>query len=218
MAKMKAEASSEEANLFIHKKGAKEPRTIFATPPSTVCRFTCFNQQEPAVEESEDDDDVWDDAQLVKAYDRAIYKAKQQILDKIQKEMSLTEADIQDVLGDPPTPKKRKKRKNKSNTGGNYPMWKVGSACRAIWSEDGEEYECEIVEMIDGNWCTRSPPVKIYVEKCMTLISSHVPSEEGEASFEPASPDKAGRGWHSLMSRLARTFDTRFNPLRFVLF
>ncbi|XP_046679174.1 survival motor neuron protein [Homalodisca vitripennis] len=125
MAKMKAEASSEEANLFIHKQ-----------------------------EDSEDDDDVWDDAQLVKAYDRAIYKAKQQILDKIQKEMSLTEADIQDVLGDPPTPKKRKKRKNKSNTGGNYPMWKVGSACRAIWSEDGEEYECEIVEMIDGNWCT----------------------------------------------------------------
>ncbi|KAG8337854.1 hypothetical protein J6590_012404, partial [Homalodisca vitripennis] len=32
--------------------------------------------------------------------------------------------------------------------------------------------------------------------------------EEGKASSEPTSPVKVGRGWHTLMSRLARPVDT----------
>ncbi|KAG8248469.1 hypothetical protein J6590_039648 [Homalodisca vitripennis] len=52
------------------------------------------------------------------------------------------------------------------------------------------------------------PPDEIQEENLRALISSHVPSEEGEASSQTASQVKAGRGWHTLMTRLARTFDS----------
>uniref|UniRef100_A0A1B6LT48 Tudor domain-containing protein n=1 Tax=Graphocephala atropunctata TaxID=36148 RepID=A0A1B6LT48_9HEMI len=122
---MKTEAGSDEDFLFVRKQS-----------------------------ESEEDDhkDDWDDAQLIKAYDLSIYKAKRQILNKIQSEMCLTESDIQEVLGDPPTSPSKKRKKNKS-IHDSKSTWKVGSACRSIYSEDGEEYEAEIIKMIDGNWC-----------------------------------------------------------------
>ncbi|KAG8324097.1 hypothetical protein J6590_100343 [Homalodisca vitripennis] len=37
----------------------------------------------------------------------------------------------------------------------------------------------------------------------------HVPSKEGEANSEPASPAVADRGWHTLTLRLAKTFDIK---------
>ncbi|KAG8286953.1 hypothetical protein J6590_048011 [Homalodisca vitripennis] len=49
---------------------------------------------------------------------------------------------------------------------------------------------------------TRPPPVEIHEEEFRALISSYVPSEEGEASSEPASPGKPGMGLHTLMSRV----------------
>ncbi|KAG8318943.1 hypothetical protein J6590_102049 [Homalodisca vitripennis] len=49
------------------------------------------------------------------------------------------------------------------------------------------------------------PPLEIHEETFTALISGHIPSEEGEVSSEPV---KAGRGWHILMFRLTRTFDS----------
>lgn len=32
-------------------------------------------------------------------------------------------------------------------------LWRVGDACRSIYSEDGEEYEAKITYMIDKKSC-----------------------------------------------------------------
>ncbi|KAG8324184.1 NEDD8 protease nep2 [Homalodisca vitripennis] len=56
------------------------------------------------------------------------------------------------------------------------------------------------------------PPVEIHKDKLKALISSHILSDEGEASSEPASPIIAGRGWHILISRLTLTEQTPPTP------
>ncbi|KAG8304571.1 hypothetical protein J6590_090694 [Homalodisca vitripennis] len=61
---------------------------------------------------------------------------------------------------------------------------------------------------------TSGPPsIEIHEEYFTALISSHVPSKEGEPSSEPASPVKAVKAWHTLTSRLARTFESRLDLL-----
>ncbi|KAG8290610.1 hypothetical protein J6590_079247 [Homalodisca vitripennis] len=45
--------------------------------------------------------------------------------------------------------------------------------------------------------------LRIHEENVRALISSHVPAKDGKANYEPASPVKVGREWHTLMYRLA---------------
>lgn len=47
-------------------------------------------------------------------------------------------------------------------------LWRVGDACRCIYSEDGEEYEAKITSMIDKKSCR----VK-YVGKFTRIIITH---------------------------------------------
>jgi len=122
------------------------------------------NEEELAVylrkedEDEEDDADAWDDTQLIKAYDKAISKCKQQIAKKLQNELGLTNEEVKETFSDVSlssnTKKKNKKKKSKKNSiGGAKSQWQVGDPCRAIYSQDGEEYEAVIIDLIDPHWC-----------------------------------------------------------------
>lgn len=84
----------------------------------------------------EDHEDIWDDSVLIKAYDKAINLAKEEVAKRMG---------IQEISPDKPskstTPKEhRQSRKNQRK-------WCIGCPCRAIYSEDGKLYEAIITEM-----------------------------------------------------------------------
>ncbi|KAG8261758.1 hypothetical protein J6590_066289 [Homalodisca vitripennis] len=58
-----------------------------------------------------------------------------------------------------------------------------------------------------GDASCRDPRGKIFDTNLIDVLL-----EKGEASSEPASPIKAGREWQTLMSRLARDFDSSGTP------
>ncbi|CAH2296882.1 survival of motor neuron -like [Pelobates cultripes] len=92
-----------------------------------------------------DDSDIWDDTALIKAYDKAVSSFKKALRNG-------------DCAMDSPTPeknasaKRKNKKKNKSRKKSNttpVKKWKVGEACNAMWSEDGNVYPATI-SSIDG--------------------------------------------------------------------
>ncbi|CAD6234301.1 GSCOCG00007737001-RA-CDS [Cotesia congregata] len=77
------------------------------------------------------DDDVWDDSVLIKAYDRAISLAKEEVAKGLSNETNTYQKKI---------------------AGSN--KWTVGSQCRAIYSVDGQLYEATILKIFkDGKTC-----------------------------------------------------------------
>ncbi|KAG8291915.1 male germ-line sex determination [Homalodisca vitripennis] len=89
-----------------------------------------------------------------------------------------------------------------------------GRGLRPRWANHGLDFIMTVCEphftsCISDEEFEGPPPIEIHNEEFRALISSHVPSKEGEASSEPASPVKAGRGWHILMLRLAISSEDR---------
>ncbi|XP_054160683.1 survival motor neuron protein-like [Oppia nitens] len=82
----------------------------------------------------EDDDNVWDDRALIDAYDKAVKQVNQRIADK-GLEIKDTKDHNKSVAKD---------HNRKSN---NPNVWHSGQYCRAIYSEDGFEYEAQIVSI-----------------------------------------------------------------------
>ncbi|XP_051164997.1 survival motor neuron protein [Leptopilina boulardi] len=88
----------------------------------------------------EDQEDVWDDSALIKAYDKAINLAKEEVA----KQMGIQEL----------TPEKSKKSttpKENRQSRKNQRKWCVGCPCRAVYSEDGELYEAIITKMHENS-------------------------------------------------------------------
>ncbi|XP_053420084.1 survival motor neuron protein-like [Nycticebus coucang] len=85
-----------------------------------------------------DDSDIWDDAALIKASDKAVATFKH----------ALKNGDICETSDKPKgTPRRKPSKKNKSqkkNTTMPLKQWKVGDKCSAIWSEDGCVYPATI--------------------------------------------------------------------------
>ncbi|XP_063982631.1 survival motor neuron protein [Diachasmimorpha longicaudata] len=92
-------------------------------------------------ENGQDVDDIWDDTVLIKAYDRAVNLAKEQVAKRLSME---TEA---------PRGKSDKQQKCKyPGKEGNYQKkWALGSPCRAVYSADGMEYEAIISRILDND-------------------------------------------------------------------
>ncbi|XP_065519337.1 survival motor neuron protein isoform X3 [Lathamus discolor] len=83
-----------------------------------------------------DDSDVWDDAALIKAYDKAVVSFKNALKNEECSELSGKQEHRQGM-------KKKSNKKNKNKKRTNMvpsKQWKVGDSCNAVWSEDGNVY------------------------------------------------------------------------------
>ncbi|XP_047350687.1 survival motor neuron protein isoform X2 [Vespa velutina] len=89
---------------------------------------------------NEDDDSdidfVWDDTALIKAYDKAINLAKEEVAKRIGIDVSSSVSKLK-----PQQQKQSRKQKKK---------WCIGSPCRAVYSEDGEVYEAIITKIYEN--------------------------------------------------------------------
>ncbi|KAK1116749.1 hypothetical protein K0M31_018138 [Melipona bicolor] len=90
---------------------------------------------------NEDNEDVWDDSALIKAYDKAINLAKEKVVKRmgIDGQNSQLKENIQ--VNQPRHTNKPKKK------------WIVGAPCRAVYSEDGEIYEAVILKIYENKNC-----------------------------------------------------------------
>ncbi|XP_034833474.1 survival motor neuron protein isoform X2 [Maniola hyperantus] len=118
--------------------------------------------------DEENDNDIWDDCKLNNAYDKALNMANIEVAKRLAMSTN-TEGD-----GSTPkkpvltlTPPKSKKKKNKSK-------WKAGMNCRALYEEDGMEYEAIVMRIINDKECV----VRFlgYENSEIILISSLKPS------------------------------------------
>ncbi|XP_043277524.1 survival motor neuron protein [Venturia canescens] len=82
-------------------------------------------------------DDVWDDTALIKAYDKAINLAKDKVAKRIGMEFVCT-----------PENSKPQVQKKSNQTKANQ-KWTVGSPCRAIYANDGQEYEAIVTNVYE---------------------------------------------------------------------
>ncbi|NWS45014.1 SMN protein, partial [Probosciger aterrimus] len=90
-----------------------------------------------------DDSDVWDDAALIKAYDKAVASFKNALKNGECSEPSDKQEHRQEI-------KRRNNRKNKNRKRTNMvpsKQWKVGDSCNAVWSEDGNVYLATIASI-----------------------------------------------------------------------
>jgi len=85
-------------------------------------------------------DDVWDDSALIKAYDKAIGLAKEEVSRRIGVKNQSSNAKQNKSL-----PQKQTRQAQK-----NQRKWCVGSPCRAIYSEDGKLYEAVIIQIFEN--------------------------------------------------------------------
>lgn len=90
-----------------------------------------------------DQDHVWDDTLLIRAYDKAVNSAKEKLMKSLAAENDESNVDSSSVIEEGGnSPKRKKKHDSKKKT------WKVGNSCRAVYSMDGEEYEAEIIKLL----------------------------------------------------------------------
>uniref|UniRef100_A0A0A9XKM8 Survival motor neuron protein n=1 Tax=Lygus hesperus TaxID=30085 RepID=A0A0A9XKM8_LYGHE len=91
-----------------------------------------------------EEEDIWDDSLLIQAYNKAVDMAKEKIAKKLNLENGL-EASKDKSSPAKPTPKKKPNTptKNDSSQKGSI-QWSDGMPCRAVYSEDGQEYEATI--------------------------------------------------------------------------
>ncbi|CAK1542347.1 unnamed protein product [Leptosia nina] len=135
--------------------------------------------------ESEDDGNAWDDRKLNDAYDKAIKIANIEIAKRIA--MS---TNTQTSNADKKLLTKNQKAQTKSKV--KKTAWKVGMPCRAVYDEDGLEYEAYIVSIIKQNECI----VQFlgYNNLQVVELSSLLPSlePEGHKTFEIKSDQDDG--------------------------
>ncbi|XP_046742969.1 survival motor neuron protein [Diprion similis] len=87
-------------------------------------------------------DDDWDDTALIKAYDKAVNLAKDEVARRMGVEAQSTSHGKQN---------KAHNHKPNRHTAKPYKKWVVGSPCRAVWSEDGEVYEAVIQKIYESS-------------------------------------------------------------------
>lgn len=89
--------------------------------------------------ESNSDSDVWDDTALIKAYDKAVNLAKEEVAQRMGMEIEDTQVK-----------QKSHNFKQSQNANKTYKKWTVGKPCRAVYSEDGEIYEAIISKIFEN--------------------------------------------------------------------
>lgn len=90
---------------------------------------------------NEDNEDVWDDSALIKAYDKAINLAKEKVVKRMGIDGQNSQLKENIEVNQPKHTNKPKKK------------WIVGGPCRAVYSEDGEIYEAVILKIYENKNC-----------------------------------------------------------------
>ncbi|KAK9309977.1 hypothetical protein QLX08_000595 [Tetragonisca angustula] len=90
---------------------------------------------------NEDNEDVWDDSALVKAYDKAINLAKEKVIKRMGLDVQNSQLKENKQVNQPRHTNKPKKK------------WIVGAPCRAVYSEDGVIYEAIISKIYENKTC-----------------------------------------------------------------
>ncbi|XP_023943087.2 survival motor neuron protein isoform X2 [Bicyclus anynana] len=98
-------------------------------------------------EENEDLQDVWDDSKLNRAYDKALSMANIEVAKRLAMSTN-TQVANDGSKTNKPTPNSASKSQKKQNT-----TWKAGMHCRAVYEEDGLEYEAFVIRVIDTKEC-----------------------------------------------------------------
>lgn len=130
--------------------GKREDVSLFSPDPmSTNDRMengnALFMRNGQDGDDCSDQDDIWDDTALIKAYDAAVNAVK----DKIAHRLGFNEND-----NGPKSTFKKTMKKNNNNFKNKKLEWHVGAACRATYSEDGKIYEATIKSIKgDTNLC-----------------------------------------------------------------
>ncbi|XP_076179487.1 survival motor neuron isoform X2 [Ptiloglossa arizonensis] len=89
---------------------------------------------------NEDNEDVWDDSALIKAYDKAVNLAKEEAAKRMGMEILNSQSK-----------QKSQNSKQSRHTNKSYKKWIVGAPCRAVYSEDGKIYEAIISKIYEGS-------------------------------------------------------------------
>lgn len=100
---------------------------------------TLFVRRNSKTMNDAEQEDVWDDSALIKAYDKAINLAK----DECAKRMGIQDSpqEKQNKSSAPKDHRQHRKMQRK---------WCIGSPCRAVYSEDGELYEAIISKIYEN--------------------------------------------------------------------
>ncbi|XP_068941099.1 survival motor neuron protein isoform X2 [Petaurus breviceps papuanus] len=126
-----------------------------------------------------DDSDIWDDTALIKAYDKAVASFKNALKNG---EISET-SDKQKSTG--PKRKNIKNRNKKKSNPAPLKQWKVGDACCAVWSEDGNIYPATVASAD----LKRGTCVVVYTgygnKEEQNLSDLLLPNSEGVCDEEP---------------------------------
>ncbi|XP_011310378.1 survival motor neuron protein [Fopius arisanus] len=86
-------------------------------------------------------EDIWDDTALIKAYDKAVNLAKEQVAKRLSMETEV-----------PPGKSNKSQNSRQSSKQQNHQKkWTLGSPCRAVYSADGIEYEAIISKILDND-------------------------------------------------------------------
>lgn len=128
----------------------------------------------------DDSNDVWDDTALIKAYDRAVAKLK----DEIHSESSENT--------DSPSGKrvKRKTKRNQNKEVAKKLSWVAGDKCLALFSEDNLYYEATILSI---NLEARTAYVRYdYYENEEEVKVDQLLSVESKADLEPVTSETFG--------------------------
>ncbi|GCB79912.1 hypothetical protein scyTo_0016062, partial [Scyliorhinus torazame] len=135
-----------------------------------------------------DDSDIWDDTALIKAYDKAVTSFKNAL-----KNGEYVQPYTKECSG---TGTKQKHKKNKNRKKSNvHPdrKWRVGDACNAVWSEDGNVY-LAIIQSVNEKQGTCVVMYTGYGNEEEQNLTELVPADSSEAENE--SPKQPGAKLH----------------------
>uniref|UniRef100_A0A069DR79 Putative mrna splicing protein smn survival motor neuron n=1 Tax=Panstrongylus megistus TaxID=65343 RepID=A0A069DR79_9HEMI len=100
-----------------------------------------IRDEKMSASEDENQENIWDDSLLIKAYERAVNSTKEKVASKL----NLENGDVnQESKSAQPSVNPKGKKHKKTSTSENKEAWAIGMYCRATYSEDGLEYEAVI--------------------------------------------------------------------------
>ncbi|XP_041980424.1 survival motor neuron protein [Aricia agestis] len=95
----------------------------------------------------EEDEDIWDDRKLNDAYDKALKMANAEVAKRIAMSTNTQGKDKHDKSKNTATKHSDKSSKKELT------QWKAGMHCRAVYDEDGIEYEALLMRVINEKEC-----------------------------------------------------------------
>jgi len=96
---------------------------------------------------SESEDDVWDDTALIKAYDRAVNRVNQKLMDSKSDNNQRTSNNSKPKKSDDSALESTQRQPNSNDNN----AWRCGQYCRTVYNEDGIEYESQIISINEEN-------------------------------------------------------------------